>query len=139
MLTWLNKHFAVIALLLIVVLLAAAWFVPTTARVLSMVLLAFIFSVTTGMIVQRSREGYLQGKLSRPVFLRSVALEITGVLLAMLLAAWIGNQIASLATGQITDALMRFVAGVLVAFLAGIGIGIFVKKAWNHVLKPVQK
>lgn len=57
--------------------------------------------------------------------------QTIGILLAMLIAAWVGNHVALYATRQIVDEVVRFVAAIFVAFLVGLGVGYIVKKAWD--------
>jgi hypothetical protein len=62
-------------------------------------------------------------------------LEITGILLAMSLAGWVGKPIAALATRQIGEGLVRVIAGILVGLLAGIGVGFLVRQTWGRLVR----
>lgn len=68
---------------------------------------------------------------SRIFFTHKICLEITIILFTILLAGFLGNCIALLATEQITDMLTRFVVGIFIGFLVGIGVGILMKRTWE--------
>ena len=138
MLTWFSKHIAIISLLLIVVLIVISLLSPSTAGILGIVILLLGLVLTIITIIRRHRQAYLQGQISRIVYFRNVVFEITGVLLAMILAAWIGNRIALSATRQIDHTLTRFLAVILVGLLIGVIVGTLVKKTWNSLLKIPQ-
>lgn len=86
-------------------------------------------------MAQRNWKTYLQGKITRSVFMRNVILEIFGILLAMTLAGLLGRYIAEVATAQITNDIARFIAGILIGLLAGVCVAILVKRTWGRLLK----
>lgn len=138
MLTWFSKHIAIISLLLIVVLITVSFLSPSTAGILGIIILLLGLVLTSITLIRRHRQAYLQGQISRTVYFRNVILEMAGVLLAMVLAAWVGNRIALFATRQIDHTLTRFLAIILVGLLIGVIVGTLVKKTWNSFLKIPQ-
>jgi uncharacterized membrane protein YjjP (DUF1212 family) len=54
-------------------------------------------------------------------------------LLTIVLAGFLGNYVALLATGQIADMLTRFIVGIFLGLLVGIGVGIISKRTWEKV------
>jgi hypothetical protein len=138
MLTWFSKYLAIISLLLIVTLVVVSLLSPSTAGILGITILLLGLVLTSITIIRRHRQAYLQGYISRAVYARNVIFEISGVLLAMILAAWIGNRIALLVTHQIDNTLTRFLAIILIGLLIGVAVGTLVKKTWNSLLKIPQ-
>jgi hypothetical protein len=134
MLNWFNKNIIIISSVIIVTLLVITFIFPSIGGILGIAFLLSGFLLAGIVIIQRHREAYLQGKISRRVYIRNACLEIAGILLAMLLAAWIGNLIAQIATRQIDHTLIRFIAGIIIGLLIGIGVGSVVKKTWNRLL-----
>ena len=55
----------------------------------------------------------------------------TGILFAMLLAAFLGNYIAQLSTSHIDNGMVKFIAGILVGLLVGMAVGFLVKRTWE--------
>ena len=96
-----------------------------------------LFSLVTGSlaVLEKHRQAYRQGKITRGVFIRNAVLEITGILLAMTLAALLGRPLAALATRGIGNGLIRVIAGMLVGLLAGMGIGFVVKQTWGRLIR----
>jgi hypothetical protein len=79
------------------------------------------------------------GEITSYVFLRNVALEIAGILLATACAAFLGNYIALMATYSISDTLIRFAVGVFVGLLIGMTMGTVVRKLWSRfVLQQIK-
>lgn len=139
MLTSLKKYATIISLLLILLLLAVAWFYPSLGFMLGMTLLVLTLAMACIAVVQKHRKSYLRGEITYYVFMRNVALEIGGILLATTCAVVLGNYIALMATRSIDDILLRFAAGVFVGLLIGIAIGTIVRKLWSRfVLRPVK-
>jgi hypothetical protein len=138
MLTWLSKHIAIISLLLIAVLIVVSLLSSSVGGILGTIILLFGLVLSGITLIRKHRESYLQGQISRIVYIRNVIFEIIGVLIAMILAAWIGNHIALLATRQIDNTLTRFVAVILIGLFVGISVGTLVKKTWNGLLKIPQ-
>jgi hypothetical protein len=138
MLTWLSKHIAITSLLLIAVLIVVSLLSPSVGGILGTIILLFGLVLTGFTLIRKHRASYLQGQISRVVYIRNAIFEIIGVLMAMFLAAWIGNQIALLATRQIDNALTRFSAIILIGLTIGVIVGTLVKKTWNSLLKIPQ-
>ena len=134
MLTSFKKYSTLISLLLVLLLLVAAWFYPSLGLVLGTALLVLTLALACISVVKKHRKSYLQGEITYSVFMRNVALEISGILLATACAVLLGNYIALIATQSISDMLIRFAAGVFVGLLIGIAIGTLVRKFWNRFL-----
>lgn len=132
--TSLKKYSSIILLLLVLLLFVVAWFYPSLGLVLGTVLLFLALALACIAVIQKHRKSYLQGEITYLVFMRTIALEIGGILLAAVCAAYLGNHIALMATKSIGDILIRFAVGVLVGLLVGIAIGAVVRKLWSRFL-----
>lgn len=137
MLISLKKYLTIISLLLVLLLLIAAWFYPAIGFMLGTVLLFMALATACIKVIQKHRKSYLQNEITYFAYLRNVALEISGILLAMLCAAYLGNYVALLATRSIDDTLLRFAAGVFVGLLVGIAVGAVMRKFWSQFLTPL--
>ena len=108
---------------------------PTTGLILSIVLLLTGFVITSFAIVKKHRKIYLQGLVSRTVFLLNTFVELAGILLAMILAGLFGRYAVQIATAQITHEPAKLIAGIAIALLAGTGVGLLVKRTWGRLTK----
>jgi hypothetical protein len=117
-----------------VLLLAVAWFYPSLGFMLGTTLLVLTLVMACIAVIQKHRKSYLRGEITYYVFMRNIALEISGILIATACAALLGNYLALVATRSIGDTLLRFAVGVFVGLLIGIAIGTLVRKFWNGFL-----
>jgi hypothetical protein len=133
MTTFFRKYSTPILFLLLVTLLLLSWLFPSSGLLLGIIFLFFSFFITSSAVLEKHREVYRQGKITRSIFIRNVLLEGTGILLAMLLAGVFGRYLAGIATRQIDNGLVRVIAGILVGMLVGMGVGTFARKTWGRV------
>lgn len=124
-----------VGLLLLVILVILMWFFPSAMPVLGMSLLLLSFGVVILPIIKKQRELYKRGNLTSGELVRKIALEVFGILLAMALAGLAGRYLGQIVSTQITDELIKLIAGTLIGLLAGIGVGILVKRTWGQILK----
>ena len=139
MATIVKKYSTIISILLVLLLFMIAWLYPSTGLILGVIFLVVTLVMACIGVIQKHRKSYLQGETTYFVYMRNVALEISGILLAMLCAAYLGNYIALLATRSISDILVRFAAGIFVGLLVGMVIGSAIRKLWGQFLKPVPQ
>jgi hypothetical protein len=135
MTTLLQKYSTSILISLLLAVLVLAWLFPSAGFFLGILFLILSFFITSAAVIAKHSEKYGQGKITRRVFIRTVALEITGIWLAMILAGLLGRAIAGIATQQITDALTKLIIGILIGLLIGIGVGVFVSQTWRRLVK----
>jgi hypothetical protein len=134
MLTSLKKYSTIISLLLVLLLLVVAWFYPSLGLILGTLLIFLALAMACIAVIRKHHKSYRRGEITTYVFLRNIALEIAGILLATACAAFLGNSIALMATQSISDTLIRFAAGVFVGLLIGMAIGAVVRKLWSRFL-----
>jgi uncharacterized membrane protein len=135
MVAFFRKHSTPILFFLLFILLILAWLFPSDGLILGIIFLLFSFFIASLAVIEKHREAYRQGKITRSIFIRNVLLEGTGILLAMLLAGVLGRLMAGMATRQIDNGLIRVIAGIVVGILVGIGVGTFARKTWGRLAK----
>ena len=125
------------------------WLIPASVLVLTLlaafffgggwagVIVACLFCITLGMaisaIVAEQKKAYREKRITRTRMILNVLSEITLILLAMTSAALLGRWIAEIATQQIGNQLIRFIAGMVISLLAGMGVGFLVKQTWGRL------
>jgi hypothetical protein len=94
-----------------------------------------LFTIPAIIVYGKYRRSYLQGKITRAIFLSNTALEIFGILLAMGLAGLLGRYLSQVVILPISHALTRIVTGILIGVLVGACVGWFVKRTWGRLVK----
>lgn len=135
MTTLLTKHSTLILISLLLVLFVLAWLFPSAGFALGVTFLLLSFLIASFVIVQKHKELYRQGGITRSIFLRNTSLAITGTGLAMVCAGLLGSFLAEMGTRQIGDDLTRFVTGILIGILTGIAVGVFVSHTLGRFVK----
>ena len=135
MTTLLTKHSTFIILSLLAALLALAWVFPAWGLVLGIGFLVLCFSIAGLAVLQKHRQAYRAGRVTRAMFIRNAALDLTGTWLAMLAAALVGNAVARVVAQPIGHDLARLLAGVAVALVVGLAVGALAKKTWGRMLR----
>ena len=87
------------------------------------------------LVVQKQMRLYREKPTSRVKLVRNVLLESMGVLLAMVLAGLLGRTIAQIGIAQISNDLTKLIAGIVIALLAGMGVGFLVTRTWGRLVK----
>ncbi|MCC6298616.1 MAG: hypothetical protein IT314_04920 [Anaerolineales bacterium] len=128
-----------IGFLLLAMMIISLWLFPSAAPILAIVFLLFSFAIAVVSIFKKHREIYLQGKITRGMFVRNVSVEILGILLAMALAGLLGRYLAQIAMKQIHDVLIEFIVGITVGLLAGMGVGVLVEAHMGTVSKNFSR
>jgi F0F1-type ATP synthase assembly protein I len=124
-----------ISILFLLALFLTARLYPSIGIPLGMIVLLFGLVTSIYMIIKKNREVCLQGKISSAVAIRNSFLEIIGILLAMVLAGWVGRMLAELVTAQIGHETIRLVAGLVTGLLAGAVTGALLKGLSSRMLK----
>jgi hypothetical protein len=126
------KH---VGFLLLAAMVISLWLFPSAMPVLSITLLLLSLGAAILLIIKKQREAYIEGKITRTIFVRNISLEILGVLLAMIFAGLLGRTIVQIVTSQIANDLAKLITGIMIGLLVGIAIGILVKKTWGRLVK----
>ena len=140
MTAFLRKHSTSVLFFTLFTLLFLAWLFPSSGLKLGIVFLLFSLVAASLAALEGQKEAYRAGRITRGAFIRSAVLEITGILLTMTLAGLLGRAIATIATGQMEQGLIKVVAGIVVGLLAGVGVGSLVRRTWGRLVKiPVDR
>lgn len=130
-----NYSTLILALLLLIIVFICAWLFPSAGLILGVTVFLFSLVIASFAVTRKHRQAYLQGKITRGIFIRNVLVEIFGILLAMVLAGLLGRYIAQIATEHINNDLTRLITGILVGLLAGTGVSVLVKHTWGRIVK----
>lgn len=121
---------AYLSILLIVSLLVPAW-----AGAITNIVLFISFAIAIFFVLQKQMKLYREKPTSRIKLARNVLFESMGVLLIMVLAGLLGRTIAQIGTAQISNDLTKLIAGIVMALLGGMGVGILVKRTWERLVQ----
>jgi hypothetical protein len=124
-----------ISLLFILALFLTARLFPPIGITLVIIFLLFGLVASAYMIIKKNREACQQGRLSMGMAFRNSLLEITGILLAMVLAGRIARPLAEMVTGPIGHEILRMIAGLVTGLLAGAVTGAVVKGVSNRMVR----
>ena len=120
----LFRHYSLmISVLLFLILLICVWLFPSSGLILTMLFLLLGFALAGLPVIEKHRQAYLQGKISRPIYIRNILFDVVGILLALILAALLGRYIAGIATSQISHDLTKLIAGIMIGLLIGLAVG----------------
>ena len=135
MLSLFRKYALIISVLLFLSVLACVWLFPSYGLILTILFVLCGFVLASFPVVEKQRQLYLQGKISRKVYIRNILFDITGLLVALILAVLLGRYIAGIATEQIGNDLIKMIAGIMIGLLIGIAVGTMVKNTWKRLAK----
>ena len=121
------------AIALTFVLLAVAFFAPGWAGLTAGILIFLIVAMSLFGVVRNQTKLHREKRINRITLVRNVLYEVMGILLAMILAFVIGRYITEIATGQIGNDLIRFIAAIVISLLAGMSVGFLVKRTWGRL------
>ena len=117
------------------ILLITLLFAPGWAGAITSIALIISFAIAIFFVVQKQMKLYREKPTSRIKLARNVLFESLGILLAMVLAGLLGRTIAQIGTAQISNDLTKLMAGIVIALLAGMGVGFLVKRTWGRLIK----
>jgi hypothetical protein len=134
MTAFLKKHSTLILLSLLGILLILAWNFPSAGLRLGIAFLLISFFLTSWLVLEKHREAFRQGEITRGRFIRNAVIEISGTWLIMGLAGLLGRYAAGIATQPIGNDLLRVLAGLGVGLVVGLGVGILAKKTLRRLV-----
>jgi hypothetical protein len=129
-----GKHSTLISIALLLAVMAV-WQFPPARLMLFMILLLFSVARAIASVIAKHRAAHLQGRITFVVFVRNVLIETAGLLLAMILAGFLGRYIAQIMTQQIGNDQIRIAAGIATGLLVGIGVGVLMQRLSGRVMK----
>ena len=132
--TKLTKHSTTISLLLLLVMLTAAYLYPTSVWLFRAILFVS-FAMLSFVVFEKHREAYLQNKFSRAIFVRNTSIEIVSVLLILVLAGCLGWYIVKFVTDHIDQNPAKLIMGITSSLFAGAMVSILIKRVIKHLIK----
>ena len=133
MLKTILSNWLIPAIVLTFVLLAVSFFAPGWGGVVVGAVFFLILSMAIFSAVRNQAKLYREKRISRTKMIQTILYEITGILLAVILAALLGRYIVEIATEQIGDGLAKLIVGMVIGLLAGMGVGFLVKQTWGRL------
>src|SRR5688572_16375361 len=107
MTVFITKHSTMILMSWLGVLLILAWIFPTAGLRLGIAFLLLSFLIASFVVLEKHKKAYQTGKITRGIFIRNAALEVSGTFVIMLLAGLLARSAAEVATQQIGDGFIR--------------------------------
>ncbi len=135
----LEKFWPIVSIFLTLALLASLFFWPGAARLFSLTVMGLSLSAIVVFSVRRHVQAYQDGKVPRQLVARSIAIDVSGILVSMavalLVARWIGVHAAQVA-GKIWGVTAGVLAALLAGLAAGFGVSLSVRWSWGKLTKP---
>ena len=135
MLKSIRSYLSILCIALLLALIAIFFLAPAWAATAVRIALIISSAIAIFSAVQKQIQLFREKPTSRVKLVLNVLLEIIGILLAVLLAGLLGRYIAQLGTAQISNALIKLVAGIMISLMAGMGMGILVTRTWGRLVK----
>ena len=123
----------IVAALLILSLFLVAWQNLAGGVTLGIIFLLFSLAATSYTVIKNHREAYLQGKASLRISIRNASLQITGILLAMVLAVLSIKLLAPIVSGYFSNDLIKVIVGICLGLLVGFMIGSLIQKGTSRL------
>ncbi len=127
----LEKHRSLRFILLLFILLAVIFFMPSVAAALSIAALILSFVMAILFIVRRQLQAYRAKNVSRAGMFRNIVVEIIGLLLTIMLAALIVRSVAE--TMNLSSGWTAIAIAIALSILIGMVIGWLVKVTWGRL------
>lgn len=135
MLKTILNNWLIPAIVLILALFIAYFFVPGLAGILAGTIFFFILAIAIFSVVQSQTKLYREKRISRTGLARNVCYEVGAILVTMIMAASLGRYITEIARDQIGHTLLGFAVAIVVGLLAGMGLGFLMKQMWSRLAK----
>ena len=133
MLKLLQKHASTISLLLLLALVIAFFFSPSTVPLLSTVIIVFGIGTAILFAVHANWQKHKEGELTHSEFLRNTIIDLLGLALVMGAAIWLGSL-----TGAYTGTALGNIPGIVAAMLVGFAMAFIAWKLWEEVITPMK-
>jgi hypothetical protein len=109
---------------------------PSSRGIIHVTFLSVSLALASLVVVAKNREAYRQGKLARRAFVGHSIFDVFSILLAMVGAGLLANVIAQMMNVQVGSNIVRIVAVIAVSVLAGMGIGVLMRRIRRQILRP---
>ena len=136
MTTFLKNRSTLIFVLLLLTMLLLTWLFPSARFVIEGTFILVSLALASLVVVGKNRESYQQGKLTRGAFVGHSLFDVFSVLLAMTAAGLLANSVAQILMAQAGSDVRTMAAVLATSLLAGISIGMLMKRIRRQVLTP---
>jgi hypothetical protein len=143
MLTSLEKHWPLISIALLTLLLASMWLWPEMQGLLSLVIIILSVGMLLAFTVQRRMEENRKGLIDRSTMTKMIFLDCAGILLVLVSAMMVGSYVSKAVGTAVFNAMqisapqwaevLAIISSLLAALAAGVGVGWLVRSAWARV------
>ena len=120
-------------IVLIIVLFTASFMMPEWVNTIAGVTLVIGLLIGMYAVVQKHIRQRQSQPVSKLTTARNIFVDITGILLAMIVAGLLGRVVSEAATRQINNELTKLMAGIVIGMLMGLCVGVFVRRVWRRV------
>jgi hypothetical protein len=132
--TTIFKNHSTVIFVLLLAMVVLTWLFPSSKFVIEAICLFFSFVIASIVVVARNRHSYEQGKLTHRAFVKSNIFDVLSILLAMVSAGLLSRYIAQIMIASLASALARTGVVIVLSLLAGVGIGLLVKRIKRQIL-----
>jgi hypothetical protein len=149
MLSSLEKHWPIISILLLIVLLASLWLWPGMQGPLSLVIIIVSVGMLLAFTVHRRVEENRKGQIDRSTMTRLIILDCVGILLVLVSAMVFGSYVSKVVGTAVYKMMQEsapewaqvaaIISSLLSALAAGVGVGWVVRSAWGRVEKALVR
>ena len=136
MIAFFKNHSTLIFVLLLLTMLLLTWLFPSSRLLIDSAFLLVSLVLASLVVVGKNRESYQQGKLTRGAFVGHSLFDVFSVLLAMAAAGWLANSVAQILMAQAGGDVRTMAAVLAASLLAGISIGMLMKRIRRQILTP---
>jgi hypothetical protein len=143
MLSSLEKHWPLISITLLIILLASLWLWLERQGVISIAVIIISVGMLIVLSVNRRVEENHKGLIDRSTMTRLIILDCIGILLVLISAMYVGSLVSK-AVGTAVYGVMQvsapqwaqagaIISSLLAALAAGMGVGWLVRSMWGRV------
>jgi hypothetical protein len=138
MTAFIKNHSPIFWVLILVTMLVLTWLFPSFRLIIEVTFLLVSLALASLVVVAKNWEPYQQGKLTRGALVGHSIFDIFSIVLAMASAGLAANFIAQLMMSQAggRQSVVQIAAVIVVSLLAGISIGLLMKRIRRQVLRP---
>ncbi len=131
----LEKHWHVISVLLLLILLAGLIFSPALTGILARLVLVLGLGMAVAFIIRGQVQAYGEGKIDRAMMFRSVFFEVLGLLITIALSIFLVQVIVGIANPLIGGGWLGIGITIALSLLVGLGAAWLVKVTWGRLTK----
>jgi uncharacterized membrane protein (DUF441 family) len=149
MLSSLEKHWPLISIALLVLLLASLWLWPERQGVLSLAIIILSVGMLLAFTVHRRVEENRKGLIDRSTMTKMIFLDCAGILLVLVSAMVVGSMVSKVVGTAVFNELqasapqwaeaVAIISSLLAALAAGVGVGWVVRYVCGRVEKALVR